>query len=76
MQGSYWYDEFHQLKNCCLPVWQNDSVAKHMRLTFSPAAGWDTLSAATDVSREADITRVKYYRNFVYGHAECASVDD
>ena len=47
-----------------------------MRLTFSPAAGWDTLSAATDVSREADITRVKYYRNFVYGHAECASVDD
>ena len=42
----------------------------------SPAAGWDTLSAATDVSREADITRVKYYRNFVYGHAECASVDD
>ena len=26
----------------------------------SPAAGWDTLSAATDVSREADITRVKY----------------
>ena len=54
----------------------NDSVAKHMRLTFSPAAGWDTLSAATDVSREADITRVKYYRNFVYGHAECASVDD
>ena len=42
----------------------------------SPAAGWDTLSAATDVSREADIARVKYYRNSVYGHAECASVDD
>ena len=42
----------------------------------SPIAGWDTLSAATDVSREADIARVKYYRNSVYGHAECASVDD
>ena len=42
----------------------------------SPIAGWDTLSASTDVSREADITRVKYYRNSVYGHAECASVDD
>ena len=42
----------------------------------SPAAGWDTLSAATDVSREADIARVKYYRNSVYDHAECASVDD
>lgn len=26
--------------------------------------------------READIDRVKYYRNTVYGHAKCASVDD
>ena len=41
-----------------------------------PATGWDTLPAVTDVSREADIARVKYYRNTVYGHAECASVDD
>ena len=42
----------------------------------SPAAGWDTLSVVTDMSREADITRVKYYRNSVYGHADSASVDD
>ena len=42
----------------------------------SPAAGWDTLPAVTDVSREADIARVKYYRNTVYAHAERASVDD
>ena len=42
----------------------------------SPATGWDKLPAVTDVSREADIARVKYYRNTVYGHAECASVDD
>ena len=42
----------------------------------SPAAGWATLPAATDVSLEADIARVKYYRNTVYGHAECASVDN
>ena len=28
------------------------------------------------MTREADIARVKYYRNTVYGHAECASVDD
>ena len=42
----------------------------------SPVAGWDTLPAVTDVSLEADITRIKYYRNSVYGHAECASVDD
>ena len=42
----------------------------------SPATGWDKLPAVTDVSREVDIARVKYYRNTVYGHAECASVDD
>ena len=30
----------------------------------------------TDVSREADIARVKYYRNTLYGDAERASVDD
>ena len=42
----------------------------------SPATGWDKLPAVTDVSREADIARVKYYRNTVYGHAERASVDD
>ncbi|PFX20634.1 E3 ubiquitin-protein ligase DZIP3 [Stylophora pistillata] len=38
---------------------------------------WDTLPAAlTDVSREADIARVRYYGNIVYAHAYCASVDD
>ncbi|XP_022783613.1 E3 ubiquitin-protein ligase DZIP3-like [Stylophora pistillata] len=42
----------------------------------SPATGWDKLPAVTDVSREADIARIKYYRNTVYGHAGRASVDD
>ena len=28
------------------------------------------------MSTEADIARVKYFRNAVYGHAEKASVDD
>ena len=42
----------------------------------SPATGWDALPAVTDVSREADIARVKYFRNTVYAHAEHASVDD
>ena len=41
-----------------------------------PAKGWDRLPAATDMSREADIARVKYFRNTVYAHAEQASVDD
>ena len=42
----------------------------------SPVTGWDTLPPVTDVSREADIARVKYFRNNVYAHAEHASVDD
>ena len=42
----------------------------------SPINGWDTLPAATDMSREADIARVKYFRNTVYAHAKQASVDD
>lgn len=42
----------------------------------SPATGWDTLPVATDLTPEADIARVKFYRNTVYGHASQASVDD
>ena len=41
-----------------------------------PMTGWDVLPAATDASCEADIARVKYFRNVVYAHAEQASVDD
>ena len=41
-----------------------------------PATGWDDLPAATDLTPEADIARVKFYRNTVYGHARQASVDD
>ena len=42
----------------------------------APPTGWDKLPAVTDLSREADIARVKYFRNTVYGHAEKASIDD
>ncbi|KAL9969810.1 hypothetical protein ACROYT_G022073 [Oculina patagonica] len=41
-----------------------------------PVTGWDILPPASDVSIEADMARVKYYRNTVYGHASQASVDD
>lgn len=41
-----------------------------------PVTGWDTLPAPRDTSPEADIARVKYFRNTIYGHAEQASVDD
>ena len=39
----------------------------------SPVTGWDTLPAATNMSCEADIARVKFYRNNVYAHAEQAT---
>ena len=42
----------------------------------APLTGWDALPTATDVSAEADIARVKYFRNTVFAHAEHASVDD
>ena len=41
-----------------------------------PSTGWDALPAVTDQSREADLARIKHYRNTIYGHAEKASVDD
>ena len=41
-----------------------------------PISGWDAFPLVTDVSKEADIARVKYFRNTVYAHAEHASVDD
>ena len=47
--------------------------------SLSPPAttcSWDKLPPPADTSVEADIARVKYFRNVVYGHAEQASVDD
>ena len=41
-----------------------------------PVTGWDRLPSPADTSSEADIARVKYFRNTIYGHAEKASVDD
>ncbi|PFX16251.1 Tyrosine-protein kinase transforming protein Fes [Stylophora pistillata] len=40
-----------------------------------PATGWDNLPPDSDKSKEANIARIKYYRNTVYGHASQASVD-
>lgn len=41
-----------------------------------PVTGWDALPALTDTSLEADIARVKYFRNTIFAHAKKASVDD
>ena len=33
-----------------------------------PTTGWDALPVSTDHSLEADLARIKYHRNSVYGH--------
>ena len=42
----------------------------------APATGWDSLPPTSDTSVEANIARVKSYRNSAYGHASQASVED
>ena len=51
-------------------------LLRNICFLLPPTTGWDALPAITDVSRKADIARVKYFRNTVYAHAEHASVDD
>ena len=42
----------------------------------SSTGSWDKLPPVSDNGIEANIARIKYYRNSVYGHAPKASVDD
>lgn len=41
-----------------------------------PVTGWGSFPTPADITNEADIVRIKYYRNTIYGHANEASVDD
>ena len=42
----------------------------------SPAAGWNAMPSAGDTSISADILRIKFFRNQVYGHIARAQLDD
>ena len=42
----------------------------------SSTGSWDKLPLVSDNGTEANIARIKYYRNNVYGHTPKASVDD
>ena len=42
----------------------------------STTRSWDRVPPTTDVSREADIVRLKCFRNDIYGHAEKAAISD
>ena len=41
-----------------------------------PVTGWDKLPNSTDLSREADLVRIKFYRNEVYGHSKNMEISD
>ena len=41
-----------------------------------PASGWNNLPPGSDTSPEADINRIKFFRDRVFSHAANASVDD
>ena len=41
-----------------------------------PRTGWDSLPNITDLSPEADLVRIKFYRNEVYGHSKTLEISD
>ena len=41
-----------------------------------PVTGWDGLPNSTDQCLEANLARVKYYRNEVYGHSKTMEIPD
>ena len=44
---------------------------------FPPSTGWNDLPASTDHSLAADLVRIKFYRNSVYGHvSQCMEITD
>ena len=51
-------------------------LLKYICHLTGPATGWDRLPPSSDMSIEANIARVKVYRNEVLAHASKASVDD
>ncbi|XP_046857878.1 uncharacterized protein LOC124451301 [Xenia sp. Carnegie-2017] len=42
----------------------------------APHSGWNNLPSSSDTSISANIARIKFYRNEVYGHIAKTSVDD
>ena len=70
------------------PVIKSSVTSKNLDITLQvlllrnicsltpPATGWDALPLPTDLTREAEIVRIKCYRNTVYAHAPQASIDD
>ena len=41
-----------------------------------PITGWDKLPNSTDLCLEADLVRIKFYRNEIYGHTKNMEISD
>ena len=41
---------------------------------LAPSTGWDNFPNSTDHSREADVVRIKFYRNTIYGHNQSMEI--
>ena len=41
-----------------------------------PSTGWNKLPSVTDFSQEADLSRISYFRNTIYGHILDMEIDD
>ena len=42
---------------------------------YPPATGWDTKPLEADKSREANLARIKWFRNELYGHVTTTGID-
>ena len=49
---------------------------RNLGILACPATGWDNLPNCTDHSLEADIVRIKFYRNQVHGHTINMEISD
>ena len=43
-------------------------------LSPPPSGSWNKMPPASDTSREANLTRMKYYRNVLYGHVTTTGI--
>ena len=56
--------------------WINLQIVTNNMPTYSPLTGWDNLPNDSDHSLEADMVRIKFYRNEVYGHTKNLEIPD
>lgn len=51
-------------------------LLRNISSLVSPSTGWDKLPIYSDITREADLVRLKFYRNYIFAHISETSIDD